>query len=268
MNHSRSHPEIEIRHCATLAEYDECVRLEHLVWGEDIAVPSAIFVVAHHTGGQVFGAFDATRAAGSSNPKMVGFTLALAAVRSGKPYLHSHMTAVLPEFHNRGVGRRLKLFQRQDALKRSIDLIEWTFDPLDLKNAYFNFVRLGVVARKYIPDCYGVTQSPLHAGLPTDRLVAEWWLASERVKSILVDNPSPMKESARPISIPANLAEIRDTDREAAARLQTLAREQFQQWFAKGYAATGVESRPGATDYLLEPASAIEGLRLPELVES
>lgn len=265
---SPSHNEIEIRHCATLAEYDECVRLEHLVWGEDIAVPSAIFVVAHHTGGQVFGAFDDTHAAGSGNPKMVGFTLALAAVRSGRPYLHSHMTAVLPEFHNRGVGRRLKLFQRQDALKRGIDLIEWTFDPLDLKNAHFNLVRLGAVARKYIPDCYGVTQSPLHAGLPTDRLVAEWWLASERVKSILADNPSPMKESAQRIVVPANLAEIRDTDRGSATRLQTLVREQFQRWFAEGYAATRVESREGATEYFLEPASAIEGLRLPELLES
>ena len=127
------------------------------------------------------------------------------------------------------MGRRLKLFQRQDALKRGIDLVEWTFDPLDLKNAHFNFVRLGAIARKYIPDCYGVTQSPLHAGLPTDRLVAEWWLASERVKSILADNPSPVKDSAQRISVPANLAEIRDTDREAAARLQTLTRGQFQQ---------------------------------------
>jgi predicted GNAT superfamily acetyltransferase len=266
MNQSRSHSEIEIRHCATLGEYDECVRLEHVIWGEDIAVPSAIFVVAHHTGGQVLGAFDAIPSGASGEPKMVGFTLALAAVRAGKPYLHSHMTAVLPEFHNRGVGRRLKLFQRQDALKRGIDLIEWTFDPLDLKNAHFNFVRLGAVARTYIPDCYGVTESPLHAGLPTDRLVAQWWLNSERVKSILADDVRPMNNSAERISLPTNIAETRNSDRQAAARLQTAAREQFQEWFAKGYAATGVESRAGATDYLLEPAAAIAGVRLPELV--
>ena len=76
MNRSPSHHEIEIRHCATLAEYDECVRLEHVVWGEDIAVPSAIFVVGHHTGGQVLGAF--APAAGSQKSKMVGFTLAFA----------------------------------------------------------------------------------------------------------------------------------------------------------------------------------------------
>jgi predicted GNAT superfamily acetyltransferase len=220
--------EIDVRHCSNLAEYEECVRLEHSVWGEDIAVPSAVFVVAHHTGGQVVGAFH--------DGKMAGFTLALAAIRAGMPSLHSHMTAVLPEFRDRGIGRRLKLFQRQDALKRGIDLIEWTFDPLDLKNAHFNLVRLGAVARQYIPDCYGVTASPLHGGLPTDRLVAEWWLGSERVKSILADDVRPMKSLPERVTISANVVEIRESDREAATRVQTKAREQFQGWFEIGRA--------------------------------
>ncbi len=249
--------EIDVRHCSTLAEYGECVRLEHAVWGEAIAVSSPVFVVAHHTGGQVVGAFH--------DGKMAGFTLALAAMRAGKPFLHSHMTAVLPEFRDRGVGRRLKLFQRQDALKRGVELIEWTFDPLDLKNAHFNFVRLGAVARRYIPDCYGVTESPLHGGLPTDRLVAEWWLGSGRVKSILADDARPMKGSPERVPIPANLVEIRENDRAAAARVQAEARAQFQKWFAKGYAVTGLESRDGGADYLLEPIAEIDGLRLPEL---
>jgi len=173
--------------------------------------------------------------------------------------------AVLAQFRDRGVGRRLKLFQRQDALKRGIDLIEWTFDPLEVKNAHFNFVRLGAVARRYIPDCYGVTASPLHGGLPTDRLVAEWWLSSERVKSILADDAHPMDAAAERVSIPANLTEIKGGNRGAAARAQAQAREHFQKWFAKGYVATGVESRVRGTDYLLEPAAAIRGLRLPEL---
>lgn len=252
--------QIEIRQCATIPEYEECVRLEHLTWGEDISVPSAIFVVAHHTGGQVLGAFD--------QGKMIGFTLAIAGVRGGKPFLHSHMTAVLPEFRDRGVGRRLKLFQRQDALKRGINLIEWTFDPLEFKNARFNFERLGAVARRYIPNCYGITASPLHAGLPTDRLVAEWWLDSERVKSILADNPLPAKGAVVRISLPANMHEIRASDREAALRIQTEAREQFTKWFAEGYVATAVESNDATTDYILEPRDAIAGLRLPEIVES
>src|SRR5271154_2657064 len=225
--------EIDVRHCSALAEYEECVRLEHAVWGEEIAVPSAVFVVAHHTGGQIVGGFH--------EGKMAGFTLALAAMRAGKPFLHSHMTAVLPEFRDRGVGRRLKLFQRQDALKRGIELIEWTFDPLDLRNAHFNLARLGAVARRCIPDCYGVTKSPLHGGLPTDRLVAEWWLGSERVNSILADDVRPMKGSPERVSIPADFAEIRESDRSAAGKIQADAREQVQKWFANGYAATGVE---------------------------
>ncbi len=249
--------EVEIRHCSKLAEYDDCLRLQHLIWGKDIAVPSAIFVVAHHTGGQVLGAFH--------GDTLVGFSLALAATRTGKPFLHSHMTAVLPEFTDRGVGRRLKLFQRQDAIKRGIDLVEWTFDPLELKNAHFNLVRLGAIARRFISDCYGVTTSPLHAGLPTDRLVAEWWLNSERVKSILADDALPIKESVERVSLPSNLAEIKSVG--AAASIQTKAREEFQQLFAKGYVATRTESAGSTVDYFLELAAGIAGLNLPKIAE-
>jgi predicted GNAT superfamily acetyltransferase len=248
--------EIEIRHCHSLPEYETCVDLELRIWGEQIAVPSAIFVVAHHTGGQILGAFD--------DDKMVGFTLALVGTRSGKPFLHSHMTAVLPAYQNQGVGRRLKLFQRQDALKRDIRLVEWTFDPLELKNAHFNFVRLGAIAQRFIPDCYGITESPLHAGLPTDRLVAEWWIDSDRVKNILADNSLPAATDLQSISLPANLNDIKTNDRAAAARVQSRARDEFQKLFHQGYIATGLEPRGATTDYILEPAASVAGLRLPE----
>src|SRR3984893_17747380 len=204
---------IEIRQCHSLDEFEEGVRLERVIWGEEITVPAPIFVVADHTGGQVIGAFD--------GEKLVGMTLALAGFRGPQRFLPSHMTAVLPTYQNRGVGRRLKLFQRQDALKRGIPLVEWTFDPLELKNAHFNLVRLGAVARQYIPDCYGVTESPLHAGLPTDRLVAEWWLDSERVKSILAENPLPTKGPVGRITFPANTTEIKSNDQVAGARIHT-----------------------------------------------
>jgi predicted GNAT superfamily acetyltransferase len=252
--------QIDVRHCTTISEYEECVRVEHATWGEEIAVPSAIFVVAHHTGGQVIGAYD--------QGKMIGFTLGLAGVRAAKPFLHSHMTAVLPEYRDRGVGRRLKLFQRQDALRRGIDLIEWTFDPLEFRNAHFNFERLGAVARRYIPDCYGITESPLHAGLPTDRLVAEWWLNSERVKAILADDPLPVKGTSERIVLPGNLDEIRAKDRAAALKIQTEARERFEQLFQQGYVATGLESGDTTTDYVVESSATIAGLRLPPIAES
>jgi predicted GNAT superfamily acetyltransferase len=248
--------EIEIRHCHSLPEYDECVRLERSTWGEDITVPAAIFVVAHHSGGQVLGAFD--------GGQIIGFTLALAGLRGGQRFLHSHMTAVLPAYQNRGVGRRLKLFQRQDALKRGIPLVEWTFDPLELKNAHFNLARLGAVVRRYIPDCYGVTKSPVHAGLPTDRLVAEWWLDSERVRGILADNPAPAKGQLERISIPSSVTDTRMNDRSAGLRIQSAMRAQFEQLFSNGYVASGIESRGDVTDYLLEPRASIAGLNLAD----
>jgi predicted GNAT superfamily acetyltransferase len=263
MNASAKHPSsglaplnIEVRHCETLAEYDECVKMELLTWGEHLTVPAAIFVVAHHTGGQILAAFD--------RGKMVGFTMALAGMRGGKTFLHSHMTAVLPDYQNRGVGRSLKLFQREDALKTGVPLVEWTFDPLELKNAHFNLTRLGAVVRRYIPNCYGLTESPLHAGLPTDRLVAEWWLDSDRVRGILADNPCPLGETTERISIPSNIGTLKSKDHAEGARIQKQAREAFQKHFHEGYVATGIESRDGATDYILEPAASIGGLRLPE----
>jgi predicted GNAT superfamily acetyltransferase len=249
-------PDIEVRHCNTLSEYQECVRLERLTWGADITVPSAIFVVARHTGGQIIGAFN--------DGKIIGFTLALVGARDGTPFLHSHMTAVLPEYRDQGVGRRLKLFQRQDGLKCGIRLVEWTFDPLELKNAHFNLVRLGAIARRLIPNCYGVTESPLHAGLPTDRLVAEWWLDSDRVKNILADNVVPSKDTAARISLPANLGDIKASDRDAGARVQAAAREQFERYFAEGYVATSVERLNASSEYILERAGEIAGLKLPE----
>src|ERR1700690_1532035 len=250
---------IEIRHCTSLVEYEECVRLQGVTWGKDILVPSAIFVVAEHTGGQVLGAFD--------GGKMAGFTLALAGVRGGQPFLHSHMTAVLSEYQDRGVGRRLKLFQRQDALKHGIGLVEWTYDPLELKNAGFNIVRLGAVVRRFIPNCYGITDSPMHAGLPTDRFLAEWWLDSDRVKDILADNPPPVGANAQRISIPADIGETKSVNRDAAAQIQSHIRREFEKCLASGNVVTGFEVSGTTAQYIFEPANQIAGLKLPALVE-
>ncbi len=136
--------------------------------------PLAIFVVAAETGGQVLGAFAGSR--------LVGFTMALAGQHERQCFLHSHMTAVLEPWRDRGIGMRLKLFQRQDALSRGIGRIEWTFDPLQVKNAYFNLVKLGAMARRYVANMYGEISSPLQGPLPTDRLIAEWDLNSARVR--------------------------------------------------------------------------------------
>jgi len=256
MSSPRAIPEIVVRHCTTLEEFEECVLIEHATWGKDISVVSSIFVVAFHTGGQVLGAFDGKR--------MLGFTLALLGIRDGETFLHSHMTAVLPEFRDSGIGRRLKLFQREEALKRGIKLVEWTFDPLESKNAHFNLMRLGAVARRWIPNCYGVTESPLHGSLPTDRLVAEWRLDSGRVRSIVAGDREPVSGMAKRVEFPSDFSRIRDTDLDSARRIQSRVRDEFTTLLEKDYVATGLETRDGVASYILEPRAEVAELRLPE----
>ncbi len=169
------------------------------------------------------------------------------------------MTAVLDGHRDSGVGRRLKLYQRDDALARGIALVEWTFDPLVTKNAYFNFMRLGAIARRYLPNAYGITTSPLHGSLPTDRLVAEWHLRSNRVRRVLAGKQVTALASKKAvrISIPSNLERLRSSDPVPARQLQSQVRAEFLKWLGKGYAATGVQQREGGMDYILEPGSSI-----------
>ncbi len=240
---------ISVRKCDSIDEFNECVQLQKEIWGEaDIEVePSTLFVVAAHTGGQVLGAFD--------GPKMVGYTLAVAGVRNGIPYLHSHMTGVLSAYRDRGVGRMLKLFQREEALGRGIGLIEWTFDPLETRNAHFNLNRLGAIARRYLPNLYGVTTSPLHRGMPTDRLVAEWVLDSPRViAAVTTGNIEPAIDAAH-IELPANLELCKSSEPGRLQDVQMRVRKEFTEWFAKGYAAVGLKTDGPNVAYVLAPWS-------------
>ena len=164
------------------------------------------------------------------------------------------MTAVLDGYRDRAVGRRLKLFQRADALKRGITLIEWTFDPLVAKNAHFNFMRLGAIARRYLPNAYGVTTSPLHGSLPTDRLVAEWRLTSPRVRRILTQRQTATAISRKAVRIPIPYESdtLRATDPGQAKRIQSEVRAKFIKWFARGYIATALLPGENGMDYILE----------------
>jgi predicted GNAT superfamily acetyltransferase len=238
---------IKVRTPQDAQEMSVCVELQRRIWGYAPidTVPDQIFIVAKKTGGQVMTAYD------GETP--VGFALAFAAMREGLAYLHSHMVAVLDEYQNRGVGRMLKLAQREDALNRGIDLIEWTFDPLQLKNAHFNIERLGAIVRHYLPNLYGRTSSPLHAGLPTDRLVAEWWVRSQRVEGLLAGKPRTMGAHCERIGIPAGIRGICRDEPLRAEKIQTKVREQFSEHIANGRAAVGFEFNEEQGTYLLEP---------------
>jgi len=239
--------EVIIRPCETLADLEACMEMQRQVWGysEADVVPVPILIVARKTGGHVLGAFDGSR--------LVGFTLGFAGFHGGQLYVHSHFLGVLPEYRDRGVGRALKIAQREHSLRDGVKLMEWTFDPLEVKNARLNIVRLGAIVRKFIPNLYGVTSSPLHGNLPTDRLVAEWRLDSARVVAALAGNPLPPSTDAVRITLPANIGQMREEAPEAARRVQSQLRSAFQDHFRRGRAVTGFEIAEGNASYLLEP---------------
>lgn len=237
-----------LRKCKGLEELRACVFLQKEVWNfSDIElVPLRIFVVAEKVGGQVMGAFD--------GKNLVGFAMAIPGYRSGHAYLYSHMLAVHKDYRNAGVGRRLKLLQREDGIARGFEWMEWTFDPLEIKNAYLNIEKLGAITRRYNENQYGITTSPLQGGLPTDRLVAEWWFNSRRVESVVRGEAKPRFETAQTISVPTQIYEWKASPatRDQAERVQKHNRELFLKAFSEGFAVLGYEhDKAGNGKFLL-----------------
>ena len=237
---------IEIRQLDQLEEFAAVVRLQRDIWGYDDVelLPQRLFVVADKIGGQVLGAFDGV--------KMIAFCLGIPGLKAGgKHYIHSHMLGVLPDYRNTGVGRRLKLEQRLWALNRDLELIEWTFDPLQIKNAFFNIERLGVIVRRYVHNQYGTSTSVLHGGLPTDRLVPEWWHSFAPCRS------DHRRRTLRPParrSAPRRSCEHQrslESDPTQAKQIQQHIGEQFDHHFRAGLAVTGFEKSADSGIYLL-----------------
>jgi predicted GNAT superfamily acetyltransferase len=225
---------IEIRLLTEIEEFRETAKLQQAVWGfsELDCVPPRLFIVNKHVGGVALGAFDAGR--------MIGFSFAMAGCRkTGETFLHSNMTGFLAEYQNRGLGRRMKLRQREEALACGYRMIEWTFDPLEIRNAYFNIEKLGAVMRTYRPNCYGITSSKLHGSIPTDRLVAEWEIDTDRARYAMEHGRSPDRPAERQIAVPAEAARVRSTHPERTLAMQTAIREQFQAAFADHLTVTG-----------------------------
>jgi predicted GNAT superfamily acetyltransferase len=232
---------VTIRKCDALEEMRACFALQKEVWKFSDAdlIPVRMFVVASKIGGHVIGAFDES----DGKRELVGFALAIPGNRNGHSYLHSHMLAVRQQYRDGGLGRRMKLYQREDALGHGFELMEWTFDPLEIKNAYLNTEKLGAITRRYNVDQYGITSSPLQGGLPTDRLVAEWWMKSKRVEAVLGGAPRAEFKCRVRIDVPA---EIYAWKAAAETRPQALAvqrsnRAQFLSAFVDGLSVLGYE---------------------------
>lgn len=274
---------MKLRQLKSIEDYHRVYELEHAVWGytsSEDAVPVPIIVVTQKVGGLLLGAFD-------ESDRLVGFAYSIPGIRDGKPFQWSHMVGVVEACRSQGTGWELKVAQRNETLKMGLDLIEWTFDPLQAMNAHLNFVKLGAVVREYHENVYGDSSSPLHRGTPTDRFIAEWWLRSARVQERLeavrlgvpvspeVGGSAPVNEvgasgdwlqpgpadlsldaNCLAVTIPTGFTEMQQHDPALARAWRFSTREIFTAYLPRGYEVVDfVLERPrGRGRYLLTRA--------------
>lgn len=239
-----------LRLCEKREDLAECRRIQKEIWGyaEHELYPLRLFVTIGRVGGHVLGAF-------TTEGELVGFAAAMPGFHGRRRFLHSLSLGIVRLHENRGLGRTLKLAQRDLALRAGIACIEWSFDPLRAKNANLNINRLGAVVRRYEPDMYGHVESRFQQGLPSDRLIAEWWLRSSRVKRAIAGKPvrSQSQPPARTIEIPLEIDSLIRENISEARRWQAGIREVFLQSLAENLAVTGFAHDEKSAHYLLEP---------------
>jgi predicted GNAT superfamily acetyltransferase len=259
---------ILVRPVDSFAEYHAVEEIQRQAWAmpHDLeVVPLHMLLTAAKHGGMLLGAFD--------GEEMVGFVFGFIGLTAeGKVKHCSHMMGVRPEAQSGGVGYQLKLAQREFVLAQALDLITWTYDPLESRNAYLNVAKLGAVCRTHLRNLYGEMTDGLNAGLPSDRFEVEWWLSSERVvgriagelrqppvepivqanATYLLPNgivaPGDLCVDAEAptirVEIPADYQAIKAADPGLARDWRLATRQLFEAYFAAGYAAVDFLSHP------------------------
>lgn len=267
---------ITIRPINTLPEYHAVEDLQREIWGAaDVEImPYDLMLTAHKNGGVVLGAFSDEK----GSERLVGFVFGFVGLQPDGSVKHcSHVAGVAAGYRDRNVGYRLKAAQREYVLAQGINLITWTFDPLESRNARFNFHKLGVTCRTFYPNLYGEMRDALNAGLPSDRFQVDWRIASDRVERHLrgeapdprpaellsagvpvidpsrMDDASQVPESERMlVEIPANFQRVKAEDRELALRWRMGVRTCFETVFARGLTATDLLVEHGRSFYMVE----------------
>ncbi len=256
-----------IRHCAAPGEFEACVQLQQATWGEGYhdCVPASLLKVSRRVGGIVAGAFDGDR--------MIGFVFGLTGPADAGRMVHwSHMLAVRDAYRDRGVGRALKMFQREALRGTGVDTIAWTFDPLVARNAHLNLNRLGASVTEYVPDMYAETGSGLHA-FGTDRIVVSWPVvpSSSRERRAVsgptaetpVANAAPgMTAGEWPraaerirIEVPADIEAIARDDLATARAWRESTKRAFLEAARRGFVVSGFVRNEAGCFYVLETAS-------------
>jgi predicted GNAT superfamily acetyltransferase len=273
---------IQIRPLLTQDEYRAFQQLEQEVWPNSQMMPNAMLLMVQKNGGLVLGAFDVSPR--ESNERLIGLLLGFIGLTpQGKVKHCSHMVGVHPQHQNQRVGYRLKMAQREHVLAQGIDLVTWTFDPLQSRNAYLNLRKLGAVCNAYLPNHYGEMQDGLNVGVSSDRFQVDWNIASQHVSDRLsgvstddslsalqatgvpIVNPfSPDQLPAVPptvysieserllIQVPADFQAIRSADIPLACAWREHSRALFETAFAAGYAAIDLLHEQGNSYYLLQ----------------
>ena len=269
--------EFVIRDLATIEEYRACADLQEETWGKGFSerVAPAILKVSQILGGVAAAAFDA-------DGRMVAFVFGMTGPRDGTVVHWSDMLAVRPEVRDSGLGTRLKAFQRDKILGIGVPLMHWTFDPLRSLNAYLNFRKLGIVVKEHVRDMYGQTDSPLHRGIGTDRFVAWWDLASDRVEARLngresageldLERPDAVRvlgsragalhvepagvdldvdAEALLVAIPTDIGPIMSAAPDLALEWREATRSAFVRYVGQGWEVREVLRRETTSDYLL-----------------
>ena len=258
--------EVVIRSLDHPGDFRRCQNIQRQAWGiteDGYVLPVALMVSVQRYGGLVLGAFVSDPSSTNLSPArqcLVGFAVAFLAQVEARPALFSQVTAVLPPFQGQGIGYRLKQAQREEARRRGLSLVAWTFDPLQAGNAHFNLARLGACCRRYEEDLYGPRPDPLNAGLATDRLLAEWTVDSpppappepgEPLLALVPDGedvrPEPLglpPAERLELDIPPSIIALKQRRLDLAQLWQERVRSAFRQAFACGYIARGFGRSP------------------------